>query len=92
MWLTAEPQGTLGLVLAHWWAESGSRRLLSCFPLLVGEARSWVIARLLAGRATSWRMQDPGITELVSDHWWEGSLPDTVGYGVWVVPKLVMAC
>lgn len=35
----ARPQGTGGLLLAHGWMESGSRRL-QC-PYLVGEARSW---------------------------------------------------
>ena len=52
-----EPQGAVGLMLAHWWTESGSRRLWGCCPL-----HWWVkpgpgiSARLLAGRAGSWSL------------------------------------
>ena len=53
-WLTAEPQGAPGLMLAHWWVESWSRRL-GLLP-----AHWWVKpgpgvrVSLLVGRASSW--------------------------------------
>ena len=35
-WLFTEPLGSPELMLAHWWAESGSRRLWGCCPLTGG--------------------------------------------------------
>lgn len=62
-------------------------RAVSCW--LVGKAISWLSAALYMGRAGLgvW-LQSP---ELVSDCWvW--TVPDTVGYRVWGVLKLVLAC
>ena len=59
---------TLGLLPTHWQVKPGPR----------------VTARLLAGRAESWRvwLQGPGIPELILDCCGEGEVPDTVRYGV----------
>ena len=54
-----------------------------------------VSAGLLAGRARSWSLDArPMVPELLSDRWGEGggAVPDTVGYGVWDVPELMLAC
>ena len=57
-WLTVEPQGVLGLMLAHWWAESG--RIQKTLRQL--SAHWWVkpglgiSAGLLVGRAGSYSL------------------------------------
>lgn len=51
-----------------------------------------VSARLLEPGARV-QLQGPGIPALVSDCFWGlGVAPNIVGYGVWDVPNVVLAC
>ena len=94
-WLTAEPLGTPGLMLVHWWW-SQSPKILELFPIhWYVKPVAGVSAGLLAGRAKSWslftwpRNLRTCFRSLVE----AGTpVPDTPWCGVQRVPKLVLAC
>ena len=87
-------QGSLGLVLAHWWVELDSRRIRAVTRQLgVGKQvlelvpTHWWVEPGLGG----W-LQVPGITMLVLDHCLVRRVLYTVGYSVQDIPKILFAC
>lgn len=71
-------QKVLGLLPTHLWVKPGP-------GIGAGPLDSKAICFSLVAR--------PRSPEMVSDCWW-GRLPvpDSFGYGIWGVPKLVLAC
>lgn len=71
------------------------QKVLRLLPTqLVGEARSWHWCWITDSKAICFSLvAGPRSPEMVSDCWWGRWLvPDSFGYGIWGVPKLVLAC